>query len=699
MPTPSSPQPLYDALTAFPNGVNEGTTPLYLSPDTMAGAVNTTVRGLNVTHRSCFHRRLIQFESVETQTGFEQGRFQGACYYFGDDQEASLVAMISGRVFQLQFQTNVNTVTCREITITGGVMNPNQPQAWLWQAEKWVIIQDGKSNPIFFDGTATATRSTYIPPGSYSTTTTTTFTVPAANASGTVDFTSVANLFVGYIVTLEDIGTFEVLDISVLTVTLLNLTGTPAGKTVASGADVQWLSQTPQLPPGRMGCYGMGRNWFSLIDGKQFVASDIVGGASGTAANNFRDAVLYITENLYLKGGGNFTVPGSVGTITAMRFVATLDRSLGQGPLQVFTYNTVFSCNAPVDRLTWQSITNPILTESLISNGALGQNSTVLSNGDVIFRSIDGVRSLILARREFQTWGNVPISFEVSPRLSTDDPGLLQYGSAIVFDNRLLMTAGVTEHEQGIYFKGLVPLNFDPLSSIRGKAPSVWDAGIWTGLNTLQIITGDFDRVQRAFAFHLNTSAERIELWEIKKSYNPALPAGAQPDAAIYDNDGTFDIPVTWRVDSASLRFGIPPQDHKYMSLENGEIWIADLQGTALFQTWYRADQYPCWTKWHQWSSCQGGEREDSPEVLWTAQGPVSDEARPAYLPRMGLGAPRGGCDTSTNRPVNQGFTFQVRTVIQGHCVLLGEFFEASAKPMPKYAPMVCTSLCAEGES
>lgn len=686
MPAPFQPRTLYDALNAFPGGINAGSSPLNLEPGILAGAVNTTVRGGNVTHRSCYHRRLIEFSLDEVQTGFEGGYFQCAGFYTADDGTVALLAMISGRLFEgVVFGDTINV---REVTLPD-TKSVARPQVWMWQSEKWMIIQDGLNNPIFYDGTLIAARSTYATPVAANTTANSNFTaggIPAVGTSDTIDLVSVADLAVGYIATFENIGSFQVLTIAGATVTLVNLTASPVGGDIAVGTVITWFKTTgQQLPPGRMGCYGMGRNWMSLIDGQQFIASDIRGGASGTLANNFRDSVLYCTENLFIKGGGNFAVPGTVGEIRAMRFVANLDQSLGQGPLQVFTHNTVFSCNAPVDRLTWQSITNPILTESLIKNGALGQNSTILANSDVIFRSIDGARSLILARREFSTWGNTPISFEVSPVLSTDDPGLLNFGSSIVFDNRLLMTVGTTvDSESGnVYFKGMVPLNFDPVSSIRGKAPSVWDSTIWDGLNVLQLLVGEVTKVERAFAFTFNATPglRRIELWEIKRSYNPQLAAAQQPLAAIYDNDGVRDIPVTWRFDSASLRFGISEKDHQNLRLSNGEIWVSDLQGAATFQIFYKADQYPCWALWHGWQECQAADSSDS---------------RPGYRPRMGFGSPNGSlCDEGSGRPLNNGFTFQTRTVIQGHCVVVGEFFSAETVAQPIFAPMVCAPQCA----
>lgn len=648
----------------------------------MAAAINTTVRGKFVTHRSAYWKRPIAYPDSATQSAVEGGVYQGGCFGTDDAGNASLVAFISQRLFQFLIQGN--TPRCQEIIIPGGPILPIQPQAWLWQSERWIIIQDGKNNPLFLDldggvtpvyGTpnfGTVTRSNNAVTTNYTTKTLSNFSltnappgIPPVGQQNTIQLQHTTNLIFGDVVTIQGIGQFQVQLVASdgITVTLLNLNGVNAGGNVAAGVTLSWSHVGLQMPPGRMGAYIMGRNWFSLPNGLQFIAGDIVDGSSGTQPFAFRDAVLYVKENTYITGGGTFSIPGSAGeTIQAIVEIAILDASLGQGPVQILTNYRVFSCNAPANRLTWQTLTYPILTVNLICNGAEGQYSTISRNSDILFRSVDGVRSLTMASLDFLTWRNTPISFEVSPILQQDNLALLQYGSAVVFDNRLLMTTGPAQFTQGVAFNGLVVVNFDEASTLRQKSDPVWDSGVWTGMNVLQLMIGEVAGVQRAFAFNLNPARAAVEIWEILPSTGPL--------SATTDYDGNTLVPITWQFDSASLRFGVPKTDHIPMFLSNGELWIDEQVGQVNFAVQYWADQYPAPTLWRAWSS---------PAL----------SGNPGFAPRQGLGEPSpAACDPSGNRPLRNGFTFQTRTTIVGHCTIVGEFYEAQTVPQPKFAPI-----------
>ena len=678
-PASPSPRTFVEFLGSFDRGINSGIDPLLLPENQLAYAVNASMRGTFAHPRPPFVNRTLVWPSPDTdgvQVAVQTGLWQGAGYYRPDFGLELLIAQISGRLFTFTPQVN-NTVVVAEVTIPGDPNDATAPQAWLWQAEKWMIITNGLNvNPIFFDGT-TSRRSNYSTPVPFTTNTTAGFIIPARGGTTVViPVTDASNMVEGDVISARNFGLFIVQSIAANNVTVINQSAAPIGATVPSGTRISWAHLGTELPPGRMGCYGLGRVWMSLIDGKQFVGGDLVGGSSGTQANDFRDAVLNITENTYLAGGGNFTVPGSVGEIRAMLFSAQLDVSLGQGPLLVVTPTITFSCQAPVDRITWSSITNPILTEGMIANGGLSQYSTIPVNGDTIMRAVDGIRSFIIARRDFDTWGNTPISFELNRVLPIDAVNLLPYSSAIFFDNRMLMTLAPTASSQGVYHKGLVALNADPLSGISGKAPSIWE-GVWLGITPMQLVVGEFSDVERAWAFCLNTTLNTIELHEI-------LAEGSAFNNKEYLDDTA--TPITYILESAQIFKDDAHGDRHFKQLRNGEIYVDQMVGVVTFKVQYQPDQWPGWIDWFSWSTCATPPNPADPTTA---------NYQPGFAPRMGLGQPSAApCDPCTNRPLRNGYSFQVRVTISGQARFLGGKFEAIELPEPAFAKQICDPIC-----
>src|SRR5678815_1631917 len=674
--SPFKSRPLVDFLFDFSAGVNAGIAPILLQADQLGYGSNRTVRRSFVTHRPPVKQITLEVDSYAGQAtldDFQNGLFQGAQVYNPDNGIDSLMAMISGRLFKLEITGSTAALT--DVSIQGDLNDPTQLRAWMWQAEKWMIITDGtNASPIFYDSTASPTtrRSNGNTNITYASTLTAAFTVQQPGVL-TAPFIHLATPFTGKngdIINLNPVGGFRVISgEGTLDLEVDNYNATPIGATVAAGNQATWTAGGNELPPGRMAAYGLGRNWLCLVDGKQFVASDLVGGSSGTLANNFRDAVLNVTENNYLLGGGYFTIPGSYGEIRAFCFAETIDSSLGQGALQVFTDRNIFSCNAPVDRLTWQDLTNPILTESAKGGGGLSQWSTVNVNSDIMSRARDGIRSLTLTRREFNTWGNVPISREVQPQLDRDSDDLLRFTSAVVFDNRgLMLTEGVLNTERGNYFKRIIPLNYDPNSSLRGKEPSIYDALFWQGLNIFKIVRGTFNNNERCFLFTLNNTTAKIELWEL-------LPSAT---TEIYD---AVDSRIVWSFE-AFLDFGQKnPAVRDRLRLDEAEIYIDELRGIVDFQAYWAPDSWPCWIPWHSWQEC-----EDNT---------IATETQPGFRPNMGLGEPDPTpCDPTNNRPLREGYTFRFKLVVTGHCRFMGGKFGAVTVPQPEWAKPSCNQIC-----
>jgi hypothetical protein len=455
---------------------------------------------------------------------------------------------------------------------------------------------------------------------------------------------------------------------------LLNVaTPTPAGAPVTSLTlvnltDVSTTNYTlpqdilsvPELPAGRMGAYGMGRVAMSLVDGISFIYGDIVGGASGTPSNNYRDAVLKTTELTF--NGGTFQLPGSGDIITAMIFPVVLDASLGQGSLQIGTANSMFSSNVPFDSTTWASLQTPILTQSLRGKGPLGQNSTILANSDIIFREFDGLGTLIQARRDFSNsadtgGGNTPISREVSYIFDYDEQDLLSYGSSMTFDNRFLTTISPSISSNGIVHDGLVSMNFDTVSNLRTKLPPVYE-GAWIGLNILQVVFGQIIGVKHGFAFATNPTSGKLELHEFLSSQDTAtMDLGSIPI------NWSFDTPIAFNKDIKPI--------NDLIKLTDGEIYTKDISGTVDIEVQYRPDFISAWTSWHRFTI---------DETTWK--------------PRMGLGLPsQSDCESVSGRPMRVGYFFQFRVIIRGHLKWMGMRVMGTLEQQTNFANPICPEV------
>ncbi len=675
-----------------------GESPLLLPKNQLAYGSNLTTRGTLIHPRPVRRQYTLDFSAVPTLATLIQSGlwlYQGRCYYKPDLGPETLMVSISGRLFQIT--PNSVTLVATVIEVTGAnAQSATALQCWLWQAENFVFWNDGINLPVFFNGTTTTRSLGPTPTGSSFTTsqpfTVPTLTLPTTTAVGiTINLTGNYTGANGDIIEIANKSTSRLLGkvtagagtptITVDITPTLFFNGVFSQITLPTGTviTISTSTQVAQFPPGRMGCYGRGRVWMSLANGKDFIAGDIVRGPSGTKALNFRDSVLNITENDFLVGGGTFTVPGSIGDIRAMIFTAQLDTALGQGPLMVFTPTHVFSCDAPVDRLLWQQLTNPILTEAAIGNGGLGQDSTFLVNSDTDSRAVDGIRSLILASQDFHTWIRTPISHEVERVLSRDNQALLAFGSGVFFDNRTLITAAPISTPNGVYHQALIGLNTDLITTVREKQPPAYD-GVWPGMNSLSQVKGEFTAVERCYQFTYNTVLKNLELWELM----PESASDVQNQAVVPIVGDNGNQAIEWWFESPVLFKEQTPAQRTFKQLWNGEIFVDKLVGRVDFQAFWKPDQFPCWTLWHQWSECA---------VQNTGQ--TTDNNKPGFKPRMGLGTPSATpCDTFTKRPLREGYNFQFKLVVVGQCEFIGARFAAITLPEPTFAAPICTPVC-----
>lgn len=424
-----------------------------------------------------------------------------------------------------------------------------------------------------------------------------------------------------------------------------------------------------EVPTGGPMAYYMGRLW--VAKDRNYWASDLVGSSSGTAAYNRKDAVLKFSENTYLAGGGSFTVPMQNGAITAMHPIANLNTALGHTDMAVFSPGGICLVTVPTDRLQWQSMEIPLQRIVQPDNGSLCEVTSV--NGDIWYRSQDGLRSLMMAVRNYGDWANVPASGEMTPIFAEDSEHMLKYASSALFDNRLIHTVAPFNTARGVAHKGVAVLDFDLVSRMRSKLPPAWE-GIWTGLQILQLVPAIVNGVRRLFTF-VCSSDNRIEVWEFSKN-------------ARTDNGDS----IAWQFDPRRMDFKAP---ETFKRLESADIWVDDIQSSVTFLVKYRSDRNPEWQTWHTWSECANGCMASG--ECNTVENPTAlNMPQPQYRANMQLPQPPDDCDTLTGKPFRTGYEFQPRIIITGHCLVSKLHLEAKVLPdetLP-VSPCLGTGTC-----
>lgn len=405
------------------------------------------------------------------------------------------------------------------------------------------------------------------------------------------------------------------------------------------------VSEIPAAGPME---YYMGRLWYAFY--RTYSAGDIVGGASGSIGYQFRDAVLNVTENPLAAGGDGFTVPTNAGNIRALKHGANLDSALGQGQLFVFTRKQIYSLTVPVTRANWIAATadnQPLQTVVQFVNGAVNDRSIVAVNGDLYFQSLEpSIRSLVLAIRYYQQMGNTPIAANEDRILRFNDRALLRLSTGIYFQNRLWESALPKQTDVGVIHQAIVPLDFDPVSSFGKEHQPAWE-GHYEGLDVLQMWSGDYGGLERAFGLVISRLDQTMQLWEFTNYER-------------FDQTDTDDRRITFISETPAYTFSLP---HRLKQLKGGEIWLDRVYGTVTVQVWYRPDADPCWVLWHTHEFCVS--RSTCEDVINPVCYPESGHAEGYRWPIV-LPIPPAPCDSMHVRPTNTAYQFQLKVAITG---------------------------------
>lgn len=548
------------------DGVNSAVDPDLIGPRELAWMLNGTTRGGKPATRPPMRSRMY----------LPQGLVQGASYC--SLQGGMIIVSVAGRPYRLRIGAGTDDYSYEAIPLSyfnSSVLR----QAWMQETVGSLVIQDGQSDPIIFDG-STARRS--------------------ATANN-------------------------------------------------------------EVPLGKQMAYGNGRLWVA-VGGNTAVAGDIV------VDGDFQSE-LQFTETNYLSGGGSLSFPGD---IRAMRFIPARD-SADYGPLLVCGRNFGKLIRADITSRDLWAVIPKFVSDVLTSIGASGHWNMAAVNQDIYWRDSDGgIRSLGSAIRDQNDAGSAPLSTEVSRITNFESEHLLEFGSIIYFDNRLLLTASPYLNPQGgISFKSLISLDFAPISTMRGKSQPAYD-GQWSGVGFSNLVAGDFNGRRRAFAISSDVDGDN-RLWEI-------LTSGRDDSSEIGDSR------IVSYLESPRRNFGHPKNRKR---VERCDVYLIDVDGHVDLKVYWRPDNNQ---KWNQWSEV---------EVCAQTTDPSTDTPHawqnllPQYRPQIKTFTVPVVENPIVKFPNSVGFEFQLRIAWTGKTRIARVLLHASIVDDPNYAQQdLVTSTC-----
>jgi hypothetical protein len=346
--------------------------------------------------------------------------------------------------------------------------------------------------------------------------------------------------------------------------------------------DQSTMNDHERTPKGYHMAYGHGRlyvatnyiyntgtsTWSGNLGRVGFVAGDIIKPWDTTD-------VLEFTDNTYWGEGGRIILPQELGQIYGLALQKNIMSGVGQGPLIAFAERGSSSFSIDKPRSEWASATDSDMGKVLFSgtgSGCRSPWSLVNVNSDIVYRGIDGIRTLrhsVTNVNEGLT--NDSLSEEIADVMELDDiESELNGVSSAYVDKRFFCTAN---HQNGIY-KGVVSLDMSPVSMLGQQGSPIYD-GVWTGLDVQQILSASYNGKERLFAFAKDSNGDN-KLYYL--------------DESGYEDEGS-SRPVQ-RVFTGGKSWG---NIFDLKTLKYIDIWLEDIKGNVDVTAYYRADAHPLW--------------------------------------------------------------------------------------------------------
>lgn len=555
---------LTEGMGSFLGGANSAVDPALISE-------NQYSWGENIIVRDGFPKTRPGFKFIKL---LPPGVVQGACYFTNRIRNTQdLVALINGKLYDLS-PLEAST-EARDISPAGETSPFISQKASLVQANAFLVSQDGTSPAIVYDG-ATSFRSqgkTQLA----SPAVTITDAVLGAN-NNLIAVPNVVGIEVGMLVAsnsgaVQDETFVTSFDVENSTITLSK----DATRTIVTTL----LFYSPgivrdniSIPVGSIVAYGNGRLW--VANNNNLFAGDLVGSSL--------NAEIKFTETIYLTGGGSFYFNEN---ITGLVFLPGQDNSVGQGDLIVFTQNAIYAIQATnYDRTTWQT-TPGMQRKIFIGRGSENQESIIVTDRDIYFRSLEGIRSLA---QSISATGVLSFSdsLEAARVMSFDTERWLTYAPGALFDSRYLLGGApkiqrITDANGNytgrfnIVFSKIVSKDFNAGSVLNAPVP-VFD-GEWNGLQICKIVEGTFDNARRCFAITCDSDGKNC-LYEVTLAdYSDEIKPSR--------NAGVVTTPIECSVETKRFSFGTP---FDIKTLMRADVGFTDVYGDVTWNLKYSPD-------------------------------------------------------------------------------------------------------------
>ena len=648
----------------------------------------------------------------------DSGRWQGGFIYEPDSANPYLVCSVDGHIYQVLLEA---PYTITDLSVQFNLFNPSDAeQAFFCQGENILVIQAGDYGkplpppppvpppPSLYNGTVLLGSDTFpsmigrsTVAGDYGNVVgLQSFTVSAVNVAIPVQYKSssrvasqISIVFTNYYTPpAAFVFAFTPDPAEVPPATPANQTNTLPlfwnGTTLRRSIGINTIvpSMTPgvnEIPAAEEMWYHADRLWYAQA--RKVSAGDIVGGPSGTAANHFRDSIISVTENPLCVGGDGFSIPTNAGNIRALREENNLNESVANSRLLIWTRKMVFALSIPVTRNDWinaNSSNQPLMVPVQRVNGTTSGRSVVAANGDWFYQSPEpGVRSLITAVRQYNQWGNTPISQNEQRVMQVNDRSLMRFSGGIVFDNRMLQLFLPRMASDGVnvVHQAITPLDFDIVSNLNTQdqasnmiAP-VWE-GAHDGLPFLQLFEGDFGGLHRAFALVISEDDGSINVWELTQG----------------DRRENGDNRVTWGAEFPAFTWSTAGLEFALKQLKGGELWVDKVYGKVDIDVYYREDADPCWRRWFHTDTCAARDCLDQdPICVYPYSTPPYREGYKFNIP---FPEPPSACDSMGVRPTTIGYQFQVKIILKGWCRIRGLILYAMPHTEPQYHGLTCSA-------